>query len=259
MVKHTFRLLLVAALATTTSWAASDPFVGDWKLNPSKSKLTDQMKVAGVAGNKYAFDFGGGNPETISPDGTDQPGVSGTTLAVTVEAPDAWKVVRKKDGRVLITASWKLSKDGNTLTDDYTEFAPNGSPSNVKYVYKRTAGTSGFAGTWESTSETVNFVFVLKVQPYEGDGLSFINSSEGVTRNVKFDGKDYLAAGPNVPSGYASSAQRINDQALEITDKFNGKAQGTQHVQLSSDLKTLTITMHSPGRTEPNILVFERQ
>jgi hypothetical protein len=58
----------------------------------------------------------------------------------------------------------------------------------VKYVYNRTAGTSGFAGTWESTSGTVNSVYVIKVQPYEGDGLSLIGSNEGVTTKVKFDG-----------------------------------------------------------------------
>jgi hypothetical protein len=258
MSKRTFRLLLIAGLATSALWAADDPFVGEWKLIPSKSKLTDQMKVESVAGNKYAFDFGGG-PETIAADGTDQPAGFGTTLSVTIEAPDSWKVVRKKDGHVLLTANWKLSKDGNTLMDDYTEFAPNGSASNVNYVYKRTAGTSGFAGTWESTSETVNSVFVIKFQPYEGDGLSFIDSSEGVTKNVKFDGKDYPNVGPNVPAGSASSARRVNQHTLEITGKFNGKVTNTQAIQLSSDGKTLTMTVHAAGRSEPNILVFERQ
>jgi hypothetical protein len=68
---------------------------------------------------------------------------------------------------------------------------PNGSSTNVKYVYKRMAGTSGFAGTWESTSETLNSVYMIKIQPYEGDGLSFINSSQGVTRNITFEGKDH--------------------------------------------------------------------
>jgi hypothetical protein len=264
MTKRAFRLLLIAVLATSALWAADDPFAGEWKLIPSKSKLTDLMKVASVAGNKYAFDFGGG-PETIAADGTDQPGgYGGTTLSVTVEAPDSWKVVRKKDGHVLLTANWKLSKDAQTLTDDFTFFAPNGSASNVNYVYKRTAGTSGFAGTWESTSETVNSVFVIKVRPYEGDGLSFIDSSEGVTKNVKFDGKDYPNVGPNVPAGSTSSARRVNGRTLdqhtlELTGKFNGKVTDTQEIKLSSDGKTLTMTVHPAGRTEPNILVFERQ
>ena len=258
MFKRTFELLLVACLGTGALWAANDPFVGEWKLNPSRSKLTDQMKVESVGANKYVFDFGGGS-ETIVVDGTDQPGNFGSTLSVTVEGPDTWKVIRKKDGRMLITATWKLSKDGNTLTDDFTGIEPNGSTFNLNYVYKRTAGSSGFAGTWESTSETVNSVFVLQVRPYEGDGLSFIDPSEEETKNVKFDGKDYPNLGPNVVPGSASSVRRVNERTLEMTDKIDGKVMDAQQIELSSDLKTLTMTVHTVGRSEPNILVFERQ
>ena len=259
MLKHALRFLLVSCLVTVALSASNDPFIGEWKLNPSKSKLIDQMKVESVADNKYAFDFGGGSAETIAADGTDQPGLAGTTLSVTIEGPDSWKVVRKKDGRILLTAIWKLSKDVNRLKDDYTEFAPDGSSSNVKYVYQRTAGTSGFAGTWEGRSETVNAVIVLKVQPYEGDGLSFIHPTEGETKNVKFDGKDYQNVSPHVTAGSASSARRLNEDTLEITDKFNGKITDTRQIKVSADRKTLTMTVHAPGRREPNILVFERQ
>jgi len=258
MFKRTFELLLVACLGTGALWAANDPFVGEWKLNPARSKLTDQMKVESVGANKYVFDFGGGS-ETIVVDGTDQPGNFGSTLSVTVEGPDTWKVIRKKDGRMLITATWKLSKDGNTLTDDFTGIEPNGSTFNLNYVYKRTAGSSGFAGTWESTSETVNSVFVLQVRPYEGDGLSFIDPSEEETKNVKFDGKDYPNLGPNVAPGSASSVRRVNERTLEMTDKIDGKVMDAQQIELSSDLQTLTMTVHTVGRSEPNILVFERQ
>jgi len=154
------KFLSFAAISTifvsSTLWAANNPFVGDWKLNPSKSKLTDQMKVESLGANKYSFDFkGDGDVETMVIDGTDQPGSGGTTLSVSVEGPNAWKVVRKKEGRMLLTANWNLSKDGNTLTDNYNEISPNGSVSTVNYVYKRTAGGPGFAGTWVSTSEAV--------------------------------------------------------------------------------------------------------
>ena len=258
MLKCAVRLLLVGCLATGALGASNDPFLGEWKLNASKSKLIDMMKVASVAGNKYAFDFGAGSAETIAADGTDQPGLAGTTLAVSIEGADSWKVVRKKDGHILLTGIWKLSKDGNTLKDDYTEFGPDGTSSNVKYVYQRTAGTSGFAGTWEA-SATMNAAIVLKVQAYEGDGLSFINSSEGQTKNVKFDGKDYPNAGPHVRAGSASTARRVNEDTLEMTDKFNGKITNTRQIQLSADRKTLTMTVRVPGRREPDVLVFERQ
>ncbi len=259
MLKCALRLLLVACLAAGALAASNDAFLGEWKLDASKSKLIDVMKVASVSGNKYAFDFGGGSAETIAADGTDQPGIAGTSLSVTIEGADSWKVVRKQDGRVLLTAFWKLSKDGNTLRDDYTEFGPDGSSSNVKYVYQRTAGTSGFAGTWEGSSETVNVAIVLKVQTFEGEGLSFINASAGQTKNVKFDGKDYPNTGPNVREGSVSMGRRVNEDTLEITDKFKGKITNTRQIKLSADSKTLTMTVQVPGRREPDVLVFERQ
>jgi len=52
MLNRTFQLLLVACLATGTSWAVGDPFVGDWKLDPSRSKLTDVMKVESLGPSK---------------------------------------------------------------------------------------------------------------------------------------------------------------------------------------------------------------
>ena len=89
---------------------------------------------------------------------------------------------------------------------------PDGSKFNVYYVYKRTAEGPGFAGTWESTSEKVNSVFELQIEPYESDGLAFIIPSEGTVKNLKFDGKDYAYETPkcerkvcifNTPSGRA--------------------------------------------------------
>jgi hypothetical protein len=255
MWNRTSLLLLVGSLFAGALCAAQDPFVGEWKLNGAKSTLTDQMKVASVGPNKYAFDFGEGKPETIVTDGTDQPGMAGTTLSVSAVAPDSWKVVRKKDGRTIITATWKLSPDGNTLTDDFTFIPPNGSASNIKYEYKRTAGKEGFAGTWESTSAQVDAVFVMQVRPYEGDGLTFIDPEQ--TKNVKFDGQDHPNRGATSTS--VSSGRRVDNRTLEVTDKVNGKTVATEQIELSPDLKTLTMTVHSAGKDKANILVFDRK
>lgn len=245
---------------SSTSWAENNPFVGNWKLNPSKSKLTDVMKVGSVGDNKYAFNFGGDSHETITIDGTDQPGIFGTTLSVSVEGPNAWKVVRKKEGRILLIANWKLSDDGNALTDNYNGISRNGSVSTVNYVYQRRAGGPGFAGTWVSTSEAVNFVYVLQIRSYEGDGVSIVDSSSQLTKNLKFDGKDYPNVGENAAIIAASSLHRLDEHTLELTDKDrNGKVRDIQQIKLSSDLKTLTMTKHAAGRDEPDILVFERQ
>ncbi|HEY1637489.1 MAG TPA: hypothetical protein VGF62_03110 [Rhizomicrobium sp.] len=250
-------VVLFACLIAGGASAANDAFVGEWKLNPAKSRLVDVMKVRSAGGNKYIFDLGAG-PETIAVDGTDQPGFGGTMLSVTPEGADSWKVVRKKGGRMLLMASWTLSKGGKTLRDAFTAIGSDGSRSTTNFVYQRKAGTSGFAGTWESRNNaTMNFAFLLKVEPYQGNGLSIIDSTDGLTMNVKFDGKDYPSGGANAPKGFTASARRADQHTIEVTGKVNGKARLTQLMSLSSDLKTLTVTQRI-GRREPNILVLER-
>lgn len=247
--------LLIACLVAGGVQAANDPFIGDWKFNPARSKLSDVMKVSRAGANKYVFDLGAGN-ETIVADGTDQPGYSGTTLAVTIEAPDTWKVVRKQNGRMLLSAIWNLSKDGNTLRDHFTAFSPNGSPSTVvDYVYSRKASGAGFAGTWVSTDAAGSSDLVLQVRLYERDGLSFTVPSAGSTINARLDGKEY----PNTAGTAASSSRRVNVHAVEIIRKSKGKIAETRQITLSPDLKTLTMTVNSADKDETDVFVFDRQ
>lgn len=240
-------------------WAASEPFSGTWKLNPARSKLTDVMKVEEAGPNKFTFIFSGDNSETIVADGTDQHGLFGTTFSVTVLSPRQWKVVRKTAGHLMISAIWDLSPDGNTLTDNYTGYRADGTTNSLRYVYARTAGSTGFAGTWESTEEQVNSTYELQVEAYGDRGLSFINPAQKMTKKINFDGKDYAAEGPNLPAGYVTSGRRLSDHAVELTDKIGSKVLDTQQVEVSSDGKTLTFTTHIPGRTKPNIQVFDRE
>jgi hypothetical protein len=254
--RRVFLSLPFLCLAALAAQAATDPMVGAWKLNPQKSRLVDEMKIASLGGNKYSFDFGGPTPETIVVDGTDQPGMAGTTLAVT-SGPDNWLVVRKKGGRVLLKGIWTLSKDGNQLHDDYTEFADNGKTTHVDYLYDRRAPGSGFAGDWVSTNGQVDAVYLMELRPYGDDGLSILVPSEGVTRNLKFDGKDYPNPGSTLNS--LTSARRVNESTIELTDKSNNAILDIQQISVSPDGKTLTITMHVPARTDANVLVFDRQ
>lgn len=260
MLDRTFRLLLVACLVTGTLWAANDPFVGKWKVNQSKSKLNDEMKVEVAGANRYAITFAPGAVDTVIADGSDQPGLRGTTLSITVKGPNNWEVIRKMKGRTLLTGYWTLSEDGKTLNDAYTEYAPDGSTSSLPYVYERTAGSSGFPGTWDSESEKAKSGIELQIQPYEGDGLSFNSPDAEMAKKMKFDGTDYPDLDPSVAPGSASSGRRLNERSLEITDKFKGKITGTRQIELSTDLRTLTMTVRLVGQNKPkNILVFDRE
>jgi hypothetical protein len=249
--------LLAACMAAGAAWAADDPMVGDWKLNPRKSKLTDEMKVTSLGGNKYSFDFGGG-AMVAAADGTDQPGTFGMTIAVKIDGPARWTVVRKKDGKVLVTGIWTLSSDGSKLNDHYTAVRPSGGTTSLDYVYERRGNGQGFAGDWVSTTEQVNSAFVMHIKPFEGDGLSFITPGGAGTKNIRFDGKDYANVGA-VVDGLAASAQRVNERTVRVTDTAHGKLTDTQEVTVSDDGKTLTITIHVPGHSEDDVQVFERQ
>ena len=120
----------------------------------------------------------------------------------------------------------------------------DGSTLSLDYVYKRTTPGSGFVATWESTSEQMNSVVEFQIEPYQGDGLTFVTPAAHQTLNLIFDGKDHPNAGPDVPAGSAYSARRLNERTLEITDKIKDKVTNTQLIELSHDLKTLTQTAH---------------
>ena len=259
MLKRGFQILLVACLATSTLWAASDPLVGKWKLDQAKSKITDLMRVEAVGPNKYTLIFNSGGIETVTADGTAQGASFGTTVSISVAAPDNWKVVRKQDGHQLLSGDWHLSPDGKTLTDHFSSNRSDGTTSTVNYVYVRSAGDSGFPGSWESQSDTVHQSFELEIQPWQGAGLSINNPAEGFTKNMKFDGKDYPPHGKYASPGAMASGKRVNDRTLEVTDKIEGRLSNTEQIEVSSDLKTLTLTMHVAGQSKPNVLVFDRE
>jgi hypothetical protein len=257
---YAFTLLIAICIITGTSRASNDPFAGKWKLDSSQSKFAaDTMKVEFVSANKYTFIFSEPNTETVAIDGTDQPGISGTTLSVIEHGPRVWKVVRKREGRLVVSAIWTLSEDGGTLHDSFTGYQPDGSPFTVDYLYQRKAGGSGFAGTWQSTSEVFVSPYEILIKPYQGDSLSLIDPVAGVNKSLKFDGKDYPNSGANANTGMTSSGRRISDRRLELTDKLKGSVQSTDDFELSPDLKTLTETQHLPDQGKPIILVFRRE
>ncbi|MFZ0761348.1 MAG: hypothetical protein WAM69_15480 [Candidatus Sulfotelmatobacter sp.] len=261
MLNRTFRLLLVPCLVAGTLWAANDPFVGKWKVNPSKSKLNDEMKVEVAGTNRYAITFAPGMVDTVVADGSDQPALRGTTLSITVKGPNNWVVIRKMKGRTLLTGYWELSEDGKTLNDSYTEYPPDGSTSLfLPYVYERTAGSSGFPGTWDSDTEKVKAGIEFQIRPYEDDGLSLNSPDAEMTTKMKFDGNDYPDLDPDGAPGSAFSGRRVNERRVEIAHKFKGKITSTRQLELSTDLKTLTITVSLVGQYRPkNILVFDRE
>lgn len=243
------------ALAASSLWTANDPFVGKWRLDVSRSTIIDQMMVEALGSNKYRFTFEGAPAETIVADGTDQPGVLGTTLSVKADGPRSLSVVRKQEGRIIVFAAWSLAQDGRTLRDAFTSMQPDGSKVTVDYLYRRISRGSGFAGEWESTTKPVGLKVELGIEPYDDNGLSFISS--GSEKKVIFDGRDHAAEGADgVPT---LSGRRTGERAMKYMEKRGGKVERSREFELSTDGRTLTETLWTAGQAIPDVLVFGRE
>jgi hypothetical protein len=82
-----------------------------------------------------------------------------------------------------------------------------------------------------------------------------------MVKRIKLDGNDYPDLDANGgDKGTTYSGRRVNERSLEITEKFKGTITDTRRIELSRDLKTLTVTVHLVGQSKPqSILVYDRQ
>ncbi len=213
-----------------------------------KSKFAgEQSKIEDLGGNKYKWTSGDVS-DTITADGTDQPVHFGRTISIAPDGPNDWKMVIKKDGKVLSSMTHTLSDGGKTQTIKGTETKPDGTTSDFNVMLKKVSGGSSWAGTWESTDVKFTSPDEWEIAPYEGDGLTFNTPAYQDSISMKFDGKDYEEKGPNVAPGSTSSGKRVNPHTLDVTDKVRGQVMDHTKFEVSPDGKTLTLTIHETGQ-----------
>ena len=254
-------LALIASLSliSASAFAADDSFVGKWKLNPDKSQFTGlNYKIGDIGDGKYSFAFGD-DVETLVPDGKDHPTKYGNTWAFNQTGPNKWKWTRKRDGKAIAVSNWTVSEDGQTFSSSRESIRPDGSTSHEELKFKRTAGTSGLAGTWESMEVKMTSPTTLEIEKWQGDGYSFLDPAYKERTDFRLDGKDYTPKGPRVAKGMTVSGKKIDDRNLELTYKLKGKTTETERWELSADGKTLTATLTFPGQSKPEVDVYDRE
>jgi len=223
-----------------------------------KSKFVGELiKIQDLGGNKYKWTVGNVS-ETITYDGTDQPDQFGRTISMAADGTNNWKMVIKKDGRVISSMTHTISNDGKTQTIKGTDTKPDGTTSDFNVVWRKVGGGSGWDGTWESTDVKFTSPDELDIEPYDGDGLSFKTPAYKEVLSVNFDGKDYEDKGPDVAPGSTSSGKRVNAHILEITDKVKGQVMDHTKYELSADGKTLTLTIRGTGQPKEQTIVYDR-
>jgi hypothetical protein len=147
-------MLALIAASTHVVSAQTDPAIGTWKLNTAKSKYrAGQMPKSNIvtitaAGSGYHVVAKGedatGKPTgidyTATFDGKDSP-VKGapaydTTSLKRIDA-NTTEQIRKKEGKVVQTATRKISADGKTMTVTTRGKDESGIPLDIVAVYDK--------------------------------------------------------------------------------------------------------------------------
>lgn len=155
MFMHRYRnAALIVCVFATTLMAADSPFVGTWKLNADKSKLTGADALQNVT-VRYEMDGESlkatvegtdakGQPVNFSYEGTldGKPGnATGApnfdTISLQRVNSHSIRATAKKDGKVAYTDRRVLSKDGKTLTISRTGTDTQGQQYHSTMVFDR--------------------------------------------------------------------------------------------------------------------------
>jgi hypothetical protein len=261
--KHFSILGVVMTLACALH--ASSPFVGKWKIDEAKSQITGTRDSVAAAGpNTWKFQYGA-FCWTLEADGTDQPVPFGGTASLKVINSSTWEFTNKSDGKIISTETWVLAADGKSMTRTFTsqdqheqaEYgqAEHGKPTSAVSTMKRTAGTVGFEGTWESTEVKLGFTEV-DIEAYGDDGITVRLPEDGTHYSLKFDGKEYPEEGPRLPSGMTVSGVRTGSRTVQIHTKLNGKLFDTEDWEVSADGMTYTYKQQDEGTDKPIVVVL---
>ena len=259
MQKQILALLASFSLLGTTAFAAGDSFVGKWKFNPDKSQMTGlDYKIQDAGGGNYRFIFGD-DVETLTLDGKGHLTKYGDTWAIKTTGPSSWDSTTKRDGKLTNKSKWTVSKDGRTFTSIDENMRPDGSLGRSQATFKRTGGTSGLVGTWETTSVKILSPTSVEIAKWQGDGYSLINPTYKQRLDFKFDGKAYTPAGPRVAKGTTVTTRKIDDHNIELTYKLKGKTTEKDRWKVGAEGKTLTQTVTYSGVSKPEIDVYNRE
>jgi hypothetical protein len=247
------------SVLSATALAADDSFVGKWKFNPDKSQMNGlDYKIEDAGGGQYKFIFGD-DVETLTLDGKGHVTKYGDTWSIKATGPNSWESINERDGKVTNKSKWTVSADNQTFTSIDENTRPDGTTGKTEATFKRTGGTSGLVGTWQTTSVKVLSPTSITFAKWQGDGYTRTNPVFKETFDFKLDGKEYTPKGPRVPPGTTVTAKKIDDHSMELTYKLKGKTTETDKWEVSADGKTLTQTVTYPGVSKPEVDVYDRE
>jgi hypothetical protein len=238
----------IALLLACNLTAADPPYVGRWKVNEAKTDYGNGPAFTITRTDAGELRFKQGDVDYIVRfDGREYPHPLGGVVSWSRLNDRTWENALKKDGKMIGSAVYTLSDNGETLTT-----APPAGMQGSTVVYRRTSsGGSGLEGAW--TLKTPSTPGILEINV--ADGYDLVIRQGGALCKANFDGKDYPTSDTNVSCVIA----RTSDRSFSFTVKVNGRpvAVGTRTV--SEDGRTLTQVDGAFGQAPSMTVVYDRQ
>ena len=249
---------IASPLAAQTGKTTDLPYLGTWKLNIAKSDFGETtVTFAENASGEMQF-TAAGQSYKFRTDSKDYSALFGRTAAWKQIDPTTWETVIKQDGRTIVTDTTKLSSDGKTLTVSSKGPKPAGDTFEQTTVYERVSGGPGLAGKWR-TKNIQNSAPAAIELARSGEGMAIRIPDFKISADLKFDGKDYPATGPDLPLGLTLAIEKTGPRSFDLTEKQHGKPIFKLSFEVSEDGNTLTETGGPVGVAEKFKAVYDRQ
>lgn len=254
-------LFIALCLGAAATALAQNPFVGEWKMNPDKSKMTGDVIVFAPAADgaiKYTEES---RSYTFKTDGKEYETSTGAKTTWTMTDTHNYESALKRNGIDLGTTSWKISDDGKKLMIESTGTTPSGKSFDDTATYMRVTGTSGLMGSWKDMEVKINkepMVMSLKAGA-DDNTIHWEMTDIKATVDLPLDGKEATPVGPTVPSGLTLAAKKTGAKTFTLVEKLNGKVLENMNYKLSEDGKTLTEVTTPPDGKAPVTVIYEKQ
>ncbi|HXJ97005.1 MAG TPA: hypothetical protein VMT20_29550 [Terriglobia bacterium] len=252
-------------LLTSVMALAQSAFDGTWKADLSKAQMPKKPDVFLLQDGMYQCKTCV-PPVDVKADGQDHK-VTGhpyyDSVSVTVVDDRTIEETDKKDGNTVATSKTVVAPDGKTATVEFSDSSvTNGGPpvtgkGELTRVAKGPAGSHAISGSWR-TSKLENFSDngITITYKLEGDTLN-MTSPTGQSYSAKLDGTEAPYKGD--PGTTSVSVKSMGKNAIEETDKRDGKVISVAHISVGADGKTMTIVWNDKLHGTSGQIVAEKQ
>jgi len=249
-VRLVFLLTLISAVISA---AADAPYIGKWKVNSSKSQLTDVVTIEKLPSGEMRFEESG-FAYTFKLDGKEYPTPDGGTASWKAVSADKWEVTNRANGKVNATITLSLS--GDTLSSMAMIPQSDGKDIMTTSTSKRISGGPGMVGKWQGKQADAGSLW-LEVALNGADGITL--KAPNSMCAAKFDGKPYPMTGSGDGPKQTMSFHKTGPASFETETFLDGKPFFKDVYVASADGKILTDTGTPESTKKPLKVVFDRQ